>query len=153
MSADLPTSGRIERGEHLLPTRVYYEDTDFSGRVYHARYLQFLERGRSDFLRVLGVVHAELLALPDPISFAVARMTIAFKAAASIDDALIVATRFTSAKGARLVLEQEVRRDGLTLVAAEVEAVCVGPEGRPRRPPKALAAAIKALVPSTAVAD
>jgi acyl-CoA thioester hydrolase len=147
MSVDAPTPGRIEAGRHLLPVRVYYEDTDFSGRVYHARYLHFLERGRSDLLLLLGVVHADLLARPDPLVFAVTHMTIAFKGAARIDDVLVVASRFKRAAGARLVMEQEVRRGDETLIAAEVEAACLTPEGRPRRPPKEVAAAIKALAP------
>jgi acyl-CoA thioester hydrolase len=145
MSEDAPSSGRIENGVHLLPVRVYYEDTDFSGRVYHARYLQFLERGRSDFLRFLGVAHADLLARPDPLVFAVTRMTIEFKASARIDDALVVASRFRGAAGARLVMEQQVRRAGETLVAADVEVACLTPEGRPRRAPMEVTAAIKAL--------
>lgn len=145
--AEGPSAGRIEGGAHLLPVRVYYEDTDFTGLVYHARYLQFLERGRSDFLRLLGVVHARLLERPDPAVFAVTRINLVFKAGARIDDALVVATRFARAAGPRLVLEQTVRRGEQILVEAEVEAACLTPEGRPRRPPKELAEAIAPLLP------
>lgn len=149
MTEDQPTAGRIEQGAHLLPVRVYYEDTDFTGLVYHARYLQFLERGRSDFLRLLGVVHAEQLRRPDPLVFAVTRMTLDFKAGARIDDMLVVRTRFVSAAGARLVLEQTVERDGEALLHAEVEAACITPAGRPRRPPKDLVEAIAPLLPTS----
>ncbi len=147
MSADEPTAGRIEDAAHLLPVRVYYEDTDFTGLVYHARYLQFLERGRSDFLRLLGVVHADLLARPDPLVFAVTRMQLAFKAGARIDDTLVVRTRFAAASGARLVLEQTVVRGETVLLDAEVEAVCLTPGGRPRRAPQDLVDAIAPLLP------
>lgn len=127
---------------HRLAVRVYYEDTDFSGVVYHARYLQFLERGRSDFLRTAGVRHNELLAADAPIVFAVRRMAIDFAAAARIDDALIVETRFGPLKGARLVIAQAIRRAGHVILTADVEAVCLTPEGRPTRAPQALLAAL-----------
>jgi acyl-CoA thioester hydrolase len=150
MTEDQPTAGRIDAGVHLLPVRVYYEDTDFTGLVYHARYLQFLERGRSDFLRLLGIVHTELLARPDPLVFAITRMDIAFKAGARIDDTLLVRTRFVSTSGARLVLEQAVLRGDEVLLEAEVEAACLTPEGRPRRPSRELSAAIAALLQDAA---
>ena len=79
MSAVLPTSGAFEGREHVLPVRVYYEDTDFTGVVYHASYLRFFERGRTEFLRAAGVEHAALLALPEPCAFAVTRMQIDFR--------------------------------------------------------------------------
>jgi acyl-CoA thioester hydrolase len=142
---DDPTCGRLGDGGHVLPVRVYYEDTDFTGVVYHARYLHFLERARTDFLRLLGVAHAELLARPEPLVLAVTRMSLAFKAPARIDDALVVRSRFLAAAGARLLLEQEVWRGGQVLVAAEVEAACLTLQGRPRRPPPELAAVITPL--------
>jgi len=145
MSEDAPTTGRIDGRDHLLAVRVYYEDTDFTGRVYHARYLQFLERGRTDFLRLLGVGHVALLERPDPLVFAVTRMSLAFKAAAWIDDALIVRSRFQKATGVRLVVDQAVLRGEETLLEAEVEAVCITPDGRPRRAPKEVVEAIRPL--------
>ena len=68
MSIDLPTAGRFEGHDHLLPVRVYYEDTDFTGLVYHANYVRYFERGRSDFLRLAGVGHADLLEQDEPLA-------------------------------------------------------------------------------------
>jgi acyl-CoA thioester hydrolase len=133
--SDDPDPGRIEGLAHVLAVRVYYEDTDFTGFVYHARYLQFLERGRTDFLRVIGVGHAGLLARPEPLAFAVRRMTLEFEKPARIDDALVVRTRFSGASGARLHVSQEIARGEERLLTAEVEAVCMSLDGRPRRPP------------------
>jgi acyl-CoA thioester hydrolase len=103
MTADLPSAGRFEDRTHFLPVRVYYEDTDFSGIVYHANYLRFFERGRSDFLRVAGVHHSEFAAQADPMAFAVNKMEIEFHKPARIDDALVVESQFESFKGPRLL--------------------------------------------------
>jgi acyl-CoA thioester hydrolase len=142
---DQPTSGRLEGRVHHLPVRIYYEDTDFTGVVYHARYLHFLERARTDFLRTLGIAHAALLARPEPLVVAVTRMTLVFKAPARIDDALVVRSQFLSAEGARLHLEQDVVRGDQVLLAAEVEAACLTPQGRPRRAPADVVALIAPL--------
>ena len=80
MSRDTaPSAGWLEGREHVLPVRIYYEDTDFTGVVYHANYLRYFERGRSDFLRVAGVGHADLLDRPDPAAFTVVKITVDFK--------------------------------------------------------------------------
>jgi len=125
---------------HRLTVRVYYEDTDFSGNVYHAAYLHFFERGRTEFLRDLGVHHSELIR--DGIAFAVRRMEIDFVAAAHIDDALEVVTEVVSATGARLNLRQTIFRDGVEMVRAEVQVVCIKVSGGAARMPKALLALI-----------
>ncbi len=125
---------------HRLEVRVYYEDTDFSGNVYHAAYLHFFERGRTEFLRDLGVHHSELI--HDGIAFAVRRMTIDFMAAAHIDDALVVTTEVASATAARLNLVQSISRDGAELVRAEVQVVSIKVTGGAARMPKALQALI-----------
>ena len=96
--------------EHVLPVRIYYEDTDFTGVVYHGGYVRFFERGRTDFLRLAGVSHAALLARPDPLAFTVVRLAIDFRRAARIDDALQVRTRFTAARGPRLFIAQRILR-------------------------------------------
>jgi acyl-CoA thioester hydrolase len=121
-----------------LPVRIYYEDTDFSGVVYHARYLHFFERGRTEALRACGVHHSELLARDEPLAFAVRKMTTEWIAPARIDDLLEVRTRFLEIKGARMLLEQEIRRAEALLARADVEAACMNLEGRPRRIPPAL---------------
>ncbi len=133
-----PPQGEIIEGVHHLPIRVYYEDTDFSGIVYHASYLRFMERGRTEFLRACGLSHSALLDDPSPLVFAVRQMQIGFVAPARIDDALVVKTAFTAARGARLEARQEVfLRDDL-LIEAEVQIACLSPAGRPKRLPKAL---------------
>ncbi|MEZ5894383.1 MAG: tol-pal system-associated acyl-CoA thioesterase [Parvularculaceae bacterium] len=129
-----------EETVYRLPIRIYYEDTDFSGVVYHAAYLKFFERGRTEALRACGVHHSELLARDEPLAFAVRKMTTEWLVPAKIDDLLEVRTRFVSAKGARMILSQEIYRDDTLLARAEVEAVCMSLSGRPRRLPGDIAA-------------
>ena len=127
-------AGKLLDGRHILPVRVYYEDTDFSGFVYHANYLRFCERGRSDMLRLMGIYHHELAAQRNMV-FAVRRMEIDFLKPARIDDVLAVHTRLDSVGGARFVLAQDVRRGDEVLFTALVTAVLVTPQGRPQRIP------------------
>ena len=140
-----PSAGRLDGKTHRLAVRVYYEDTDFTGVVYHANYLRYFERGRSDFLRLAGVSHTDLLQRPDPAAFAVTEITIAFKRAARVDDALVVHTEYQTVKGVRLLIGQEIRRGEELIATAQVEAVCITPDGRPRRPPADLVASLKPL--------
>lgn len=121
---------------HRLPVRVYFEDTDFSRIVYHARYLHFFERGRTESLRALGVHHSELVNGADPVAFAVRSMDIQWLRPARIDEALIVETVYRPNKGPRLRMDQTIRRGDEVLCTASVEAVIIDPSGRPRRPPK-----------------
>lgn len=143
MTSALPNSGAFDGKEHRLPVRVYYEDTDFTGVVYHANYLRFFERGRSEFLRSSGLDHAQLMALPDPAAFAVAHMEIDFKAPARIDDALLVHTRFAKAGRATLAVNQRLTRGATLIATASLVLVCVGADGRTRRPPRELLAAVE----------
>ena len=134
----LPASGRFDGKAHLLPVRVYYEDTDFTGVVYHANYLRYFERGRSEFLRLTGVSHTQLRELDPPMAFVVVRMTIDYRRAARIDDALIVRTQYERMDKARLHVRQTLLR-GLDVIAEAVEEIaCIDLGGRPRRPPQAL---------------
>lgn len=121
---------------HGFAVRVYYEDTDFSGNVYHAAYLKFLERARTEFLRAEGVHHSELIR--QGIAFAVRSMTLEFVGAAHIDDMLEVTTEPVALTGARLTLDQTIRRDGQTLTLARVVVVAITGEGRATRMPRAL---------------
>lgn len=136
--ADTPTSGRFEGREHRLPVRVYYEDTDFTGLVYHANYVRYFERGRSDCLRLMGIGHAELLDGDQPLAFVVSKMELRFLKPARIDDALLVRTHYDAVKGPRLLISQAVTRGDEVLCRAEVEVVCIHLDGRPRRPTPAL---------------
>ncbi len=147
---DLAYAGRFEGRTHLLPVRVYYEDTDFSGVVYHATYARFFERGRSDFLRAAGIAHAALLERESPLAFAVLRLDLRFHKPARIDDSLLVATRYESVTGARIFINQDLTRSAETIATAVVEACCIGLDGRPRRAPQEL---LSALGPYLAVAS
>jgi acyl-CoA thioester hydrolase len=138
-------AGRLTSDAHILPVRVYYEDTDFSGSVYHGSYVRFLERGRSDFIRAVGVSQPELPA--EGLHFAVSEMTLAFRRAARIDDIVEVVTKLISVTGARIVLDQAVRRDGSILVQASVTVALVDRDGRPRRFPQFVRTALAALAP------
>lgn len=131
-------SGALEPGGHRLKARVYYADTDFSGVVYHARYLEFLERGRSDFLRLSGVHHTELMdgKHGERIVWIVRRMEIDFVAPARIDDILTIETRTEKISGARIYMAQTLLRGDDVLVRARVEAAIIGELGRPKRFPK-----------------
>ena len=140
-------AGRIEGGTHVLPIRVYYEDTDFSGLVYHANYLRFCERGRSDCLRLLGVHHHELQQGRVALSFVVRRMMCDFLAPARIDDVLEVESRFVGVSGARMEIAQAVNRGGEILFRAAVTAALVDADGRPRRFPEPVIAALSRLAP------
>ncbi len=122
---------------HRLPVRVYYEDTDFSGVVYHASYLRFMERGRTEQIRALGVGQRELFDGDTPLAFVVRRMTIDWLKPARMDDELIVETVPVVARGATLALKQRVLRGDEELVTADVLVACVG-AGRARRIPDGL---------------
>jgi acyl-CoA thioester hydrolase len=128
-------AGRIEGETHILPIRVYFEDTDFTGLVYHANFLKFCERGRSDFIRLLGIDH-QSLASPkegEPAVFVVRRIEIEYFRPARIDEVLEVVTRCSEIGGATLALSQEVRRDGILVARAKVTVVLVSRGGKPQR--------------------
>ncbi len=117
---------------HTFAVRIYYEDTDFSGNVYHAAYLKFMERARTEFLRDRGVHHSSLLAERN-MAFAVRDMQIRFERPARIDDLLQVRTFVKDIRGARMVLEQTVSREGEMLVGASVTIASISLQGRPVR--------------------
>jgi len=139
----LPLAGEMPPFGHRQVARVYYADTDFSGVVYHARYLEFIVRGRSDFLRLAGVHHTELAdgLHGERIVWIVRRMEIDFVAPARIDDVLTIETRTEQISGARIVMAQTILRGDERLIAARVEAAIIGDNGRPRRFPRAWVAA------------
>jgi acyl-CoA thioester hydrolase len=116
--------------------RVYFEDTDFSGLVYHASYLRWCERGRSDFLRLLGNDHRALISGSEghePAAFVVRRMSLEFLKPARIDEVLEVETRLKEMGAAHLVLLQTIRRDDTPLLEADVMVVLVSVSGKPLR--------------------
>ena len=133
--------GEIRDGRHRMAVRVYYEDTDFSGIVYHANYLRFMERGRTNYLRLLGADHAALFA--QGLAFVVHTMRIEFLRPAHMDDVLTIVTAPQEVLGASILLRQEVLRGEETLLEAEVRVACVS-GGRARPIPKALRLAMDA---------
>ena len=134
-----PTAGWFDGRTHHLPVRVYYEDTDFTGVVYHASYVRFFERGRSDFLRLAGIGHRGLLEQDEPMAFAVTRLAVDFKRAARIDDALVVKTTFDAIQGPRILISESIWRDEALIAQAQLEIACIDLSGRARRPPPVLA--------------
>jgi acyl-CoA thioester hydrolase len=129
-----PTSGRIEDGAHVLPLRIYYEDTDAAGIVYYANWLRFLERGRTELLRLLGQEHS---ALRDErgVNWVVRRCAIDYLKPARLDETIEVVTTCGELRGASLDMVQEARRDGALLVHAELIVACTNTDGRPVRLP------------------
>jgi acyl-CoA thioester hydrolase len=142
-----PTAGVFEGREHQLPVRIYYEDTDFSGVVYHANYLRYFERGRSDFFRLVGISHTELAAVDT--AFAITRMALDFKKAARVDDALVVRTTYDRVKGARLFFSQKITRGEELIAQAAGEAVCITLDGRPRKPAAVMVAQLAPWLEAT----
>ena len=142
-----PLDGEIRDGRHVMPVRVYYEDTDFSGVVYHANYLRFMERGRSNYLRLLGADQRALFEQAEEeapgFAFVVRSMRIDFRKPARMDDVLDIITEPQEVKGASVVLQQRVTRAGETLVEASVQVAFVS-GGRARPIPKPLRAAMQA---------
>jgi acyl-CoA thioester hydrolase len=142
-------AGRLGADGHVLPVRVYFEDTDFSGVVYHGAYVRFMERGRSDFLRLLGIGHDALARGEhgESLAFAVRRMKLEFNKPARIDDTIQVRTVVKTLSGARITVLQTVERDGVVLVSADVEVALISPDGLPRRLPSAVRARLEADQP------
>jgi acyl-CoA thioester hydrolase len=144
MTGPLPPQGVIAAGVHHFPIRVYYEDTDAAGIVYYANYLKFAERARSEMMRCLGTDHARLRREAG-LGLAVRRAVVDYLAPARLDDALVVRTRVLASAGASLEVEQVVWRGEEVLARLALRVACLGANGRPRRLPPALAAAIAAL--------
>jgi acyl-CoA thioester hydrolase len=128
---------------HTMTLRVYYEDTDSSGIVYHANFLKFAERGRTEMMRSLGFAHSGIAA-ETGIVFTVRKLTADYLLPARLDDLLNVQTRIVEIGGARLRLDQRICRDGAVLAALDIVVACLGRDGRPRRIPPALRAVLAA---------
>ncbi len=124
-----------------MQVRIYYEDTDFSGVVYHANYLKYMERSRTEWLRLLGIFHTELK--NDDSAFAIHRMTMKFGPPAVIDDLLTVKTSLVKLTGARSFLRQEIWRDDTMIVGADVEIAFINHGGGAKRFPDDLRAKLE----------
>jgi acyl-CoA thioester hydrolase len=143
----VPLDGEIRDGRHVLTVRVYYEDTDFTGIVYHANYLRYMERGRTNYMRLIGADHRALFEATEKeapgFAFVVRSMTLDFHKPARMDDVLDVVTEAEVVKGASATLRQRVLRGDELLVEASVRVAFVS-GGRARPLPKPLRAAMKA---------
>ncbi len=139
--------GEIRNGKHHQQVRVYYEDTDFSGIVYHASYLRFMERGRTNYLRLIGADHRALFEAAEKeapgFSFVVRHMSIDFRKPAFMDDVLDIVTTPEEVKGASVTLNQKVMRGGELIVEAHVQVAFVS-GGRAKPIPKPLRIAMAA---------
>lgn len=144
---DQPVQGRFVDREHLFPVRVYFEDTDLSGVVYHANYLRYMERARSDMLRLAGIDQRAAHEAGEG-AYAVTDLHIAYRALARLDDALLVASRLTMLRPASCRIHQRVMRSGLIVADAVVTVAFVAPSGRPRRQPAAWMAIFSGLLVS-----
>ncbi|WP_439813951.1 tol-pal system-associated acyl-CoA thioesterase [Zavarzinia sp. CC-PAN008] len=133
--AQQPLAGAIHGAEHVLPLRVYWEDTDAGGVVYHANYLRFMERARSDLMRLAGYGQRDLAEAEDRVAFVVRSCAIDYLRPARLDDALTVHSRFTAVGGATIEAQQCVRRAGQDLARATFRIGCIGSDGRARRLP------------------
>lgn len=128
-------AGRFEGKVHILPIRIYYEDTDLSGVVYHANYLRFMERGRSEFFRCAGITRTAMLEGAEPSAWTLRNISVEFSRPARLDDLVEVHTRATLS-GIRIIGDQRIFRDGEILVLGRVEACIMTLGGKPRRIPR-----------------
>ena len=139
--------GEIRAGRHVMQVRIYYEDTDFTGAVYHASYLRFMERGRTNYLRLLGARQRALFEETENeapgFAFMVRSMQIEFLKSARMDDLLDVVTETAEVRGASVMLRQTIRRGDDVLIEAQVKVAFVA-GGRARPIPKALRTAMQA---------
>ncbi len=143
----IPLDGEIRDGRHFLTVRVYYEDTDFTGIVYHANYLRYMERGRTNYLRLIGADHRSLFEAAEKeapgFAFVVRSMTLDFLRPARMDDVLEIVTEPEEVKGASIKLRQRVLRGNELLVEAHVRVAFIS-AGRARPIPKPLRIAMQA---------
>jgi acyl-CoA thioester hydrolase len=144
---DTPYTGRFDGARHLFALRVYYEDTDLSGIVYHANYLRWFERARSDMLRLLGIDQRAALEAGEGV-YSVADLFIRYLAPARLDDAVTIESTAIELGAASVRLNQRALRGETLLAEAQVRVGFVSPEGRPRRQPEAWRKAFRtALAP------
>ena len=145
MTVPTPYQGHFDGARHLFAVRVYFEDTDFSGVVYHARYLHFMERARSDMLACVGIDQRTVHAAGQG-SYAVTEMHIKYRRPAHFDDALVVISTVEAVRAASCDIHQTVMRGDDILTEAQVTAAFVSPDGKPRRQPAHWVAAFQLII-------
>ena len=136
-------SGIIKKNTHFFQIRVFYEDTDFTGIVYHANYLKFAERGRTNFLRLLGINHAELMNAEEPKYFVVYKMNTKFLGSSTIDDLLEVRSNFIGVEGIRLKINQNIYNDQKKVFFADIEFALLNKDAKPLKFPSDMKLKIK----------
>ena len=139
-----PADGVMRGRTHLFPLRVYFEDTDVAGIVYYANYLRFIERARSDMLRLIGVDQRGALEGGEGV-YAVAELAVKYRAPARLGDDLLVLTEIEQVRAASVLIHQRVMRDDELLADARVTAAFLTPDGRPRRQPRVWVEAFERL--------
>ncbi len=127
--------GHFDGKTHILPIRVYYEDTDLSGLVYHANYLRYMERGRTEFFRLAGITQMADLESQEPTAWTIRSVHVDFHRPARVDDPLEVRTILTGLSGARMSARQSVHANGTLLTDGRIEACIITLSGKPRRIP------------------
>lgn len=144
-SDDQPLEGRFDGKEHRFPVRVYFEDTDLTGVVYHANYLRYMERARTEILRLIGIDHGGAIKDGEG-GYAVTALAIRYLRPARLDDKLVVVSKVTQIRAASGNIHQRVMRGDTILTEADVTVALVGPTGRPRRQPKEWIAAFETVL-------
>lgn len=142
-----PHDGRFVDGRHYFACRIYFEDTDFSGIVYHANYLRYMERARSDMLRQLNMDQNAAFDAGEGV-YAVADMAIKYILPAKLDDDLVVVSSVTKLRAASVIIDQQIFRDNRKILSATVQAAFLNPQGRPRRQPEAWTKAFASVMKS-----
>ncbi|GAB5486707.1 MAG: tol-pal system-associated acyl-CoA thioesterase [Parasphingorhabdus sp.] len=143
-----PHDGRFVDGQHFFACRVYFEDTDFSGIVYHANYLRYMERARSDMLRQLNMNQHDAYETGEGV-YAVADITIKYVLPAKLDDDLVVVSTVEKLRAASVIIDQTIYRDSDKIASARVQAAFLSPNGRPRRQPKTWTKAFASVMTHT----
>jgi len=139
-------AGEFRGKTHILPIRIYYEDTDLSGVVYHANYLRFMERGRSEYFRCAGITRLAQLEDPQPTAWTLKKASLEYHRPARLDELVEVHTRCTGLTGARMTASQSIHRNGTLLVHGQVEACIITLSGKPRRIPEDIRAKLAPLL-------
>jgi acyl-CoA thioester hydrolase len=140
-----PTSGTLDGTTHRFPLRVYFEDTDLTGMVYHANYLRWFERARTEMLRLLGVEQRDTHESGGG-AYAVAELSIRYFSPARLDDEIVIESRAVEIRAASCRIAQKVVREDDVLAEAQLRVGFVGPDGRPRRQPEEWRAAFAEMI-------
>jgi len=141
--------GRFEGKTHILPVRIYYEDTDLSGVVYHANYLRYMERGRSEYFRAAGITRLAMLEEAEPTAWTLRKAALEYFKPARVDDLVEVHTVCTAITGARMTADQKIYAQGGLLTRGQIEACIITLSGRPRRIPLEMRQILEPLVVET----